>query len=170
MMSLDANGDGNLDLLAVGNSFGTEISLGRYDASYGHVLIGDGKGNFKNERPDASGFVVNGDAKGLARLVNANGKTIVLVSKNNGPLEAFEAKDQAGNLLQLEPMDASAIITFPNGRKSKVELHYGSTYLSHSDRVLMIPQSALSVVIRSFAGEERVVPPENLRPVITKHE
>ena len=170
MMSLDANGDGNLDLLAVGNSFGTEISLGRYDASYGHVLIGDGKGNFKNERPDASGFVVNGDAKGLARLMNANGKTIVLVSKNNGPLEAFEAKDQSGNLLQLEPMDASAIITFSNGRKSKVELHYGSTYLSHSDRVLMIPQSALSVVIRSFAGEERVVPPENLRPVITKHE
>ena len=42
----DYNHDGNLDALLVGNSYATEVSTGRYDASIGLYLRGDGKGNF----------------------------------------------------------------------------------------------------------------------------
>ena len=162
MTAVDANADGHLDLLAVGNSFGTEISLGRYDASYGHLLSGDGKGGFKSEKFNVSGFTVKGDAKGMAKLSNHNGETLVLVAKNNGDLDAFKLSKNQGQRILLEPMDASAVITFEDGRKRKEELYYGSTYLSHSDRVLTVPDSAVNIVIYSYSGEQRTIKGENL--------
>ena len=46
MVADDFDGDGNLDVLINGNDWGTEVSVGRYDALNGLVLKGDGKGNF----------------------------------------------------------------------------------------------------------------------------
>src|SRR5688500_12246724 len=43
----DFNGDGNIDVAAVGNSFSSEVQTGRYDARGSLLLFGDGKGNFK---------------------------------------------------------------------------------------------------------------------------
>lgn len=157
MTVLDANNDGNLDVLAVGNSYGTEISLGRYDASYGNLLMGDGEGNFINADVGNSGFTVKGDLKGVAKLYSAVGETLILVSRNNGALEVFKVKYPEGEIIRLQTMDAWALINFPDGRKRKVDLHYGSTYLSHSDRVLTVPSSATSVVVTTFAGHERTV-------------
>ena len=162
MVAMDANDDGNLDLVAVGNSYGTEISLGRYDASFGAVLAGDGKGNFSNINVRNSGFSVRGDMKGVAKLINTRGETVLLISKNNGNLEAFASQDKDSQIIRLEATDASAIINFADGRKRREELHYGSTYLSHSDRVLMVPDSAQSVEISTFAGERRTVPFDKL--------
>ena len=157
MATTDVNNDGNLDLVATGNSYGTEISLGRYDASYGNVLTGDGRGNFKNQKFRDSGFSVKGDSKGLATLYNTKGEMIMLISKNGGKLEAFRSKDHHHRMIPFGTMDASALIHFPDGRKRKVELHYGSSYLSHSDRVFSVPASAVNVVITTFSGEERTV-------------
>jgi enediyne biosynthesis protein E4 len=42
----DFNNDHHLDLLLGGNFFRSNIQIGRYDASYGNVLLGDGKGSF----------------------------------------------------------------------------------------------------------------------------
>ncbi|HJQ12878.1 MAG TPA: VCBS repeat-containing protein, partial [Gemmatimonadaceae bacterium] len=42
----DFDGDGKIDLMVAGNSFDVSPMLGRYDASYGLLLRGDGKGNF----------------------------------------------------------------------------------------------------------------------------
>jgi len=42
----DFDGDGNLDVLLNGNDFGTAVGIGRYDASYGLLLKGDGAGGF----------------------------------------------------------------------------------------------------------------------------
>jgi hypothetical protein len=47
MIADDFDGDGNLDVLINGNDFGTEVSVGRYDALNGLLLKGDGKGNFQ---------------------------------------------------------------------------------------------------------------------------
>jgi len=46
MVAEDVDGDGNLDVIMNGNDYGTEVSVGRYDALNGLVLKGDGKGNF----------------------------------------------------------------------------------------------------------------------------
>jgi len=40
----DYDGDGNLDILMNGNDYGTEVSVGRYDALNGLLLKGNGKG------------------------------------------------------------------------------------------------------------------------------
>ncbi|MEO5603444.1 MAG: VCBS repeat-containing protein, partial [Cyclobacteriaceae bacterium] len=155
MSVMDADGDGKLDLLAVGNSYSPEISGGRYDASFGLYLKGDGKGNFKTLPNHESGFMVKGDAKGLATLYNRKGQTIVLTSQNAGPLEGFVHKDKGQDIIRLRPMDAWAEITFSNGRMRKQEIYYGTTYLSQSDRVLVIPPDAVTVTVFSFSGESR---------------
>jgi hypothetical protein len=54
-------------------------------------------------------------------------------------------------------MDAWAEITFSDGRKRKQELHYGDSYLSQSDRVLIVPENAQAVNIFSFSGERRTI-------------
>ena len=46
MLVGDYNGDRNLDLLAVGNFYSGEVFSGRYDASIGWLLAGNGKGGF----------------------------------------------------------------------------------------------------------------------------
>ena len=43
---LDFNEDGNADLLLCGNNSHAKIRLGKFDANYGVLLAGDGKGNF----------------------------------------------------------------------------------------------------------------------------
>lgn len=157
MAALDADHDGNLDLLAVGNSYATEISQGRYDASFGTLLKGDGKGNFTNVPFDESGFFVRGDAKGLAVLVNSRGFETVLVTKNSGKMEAFVQTSESQKALPLEDLDAWAEITFSDGRKRKQELYYGHTYLSQSGRVLIVPGNAVQIDVVSFSGQKRRV-------------
>lgn len=64
MLSRDINGDGNLDILAVGNNYAAEVFTGRYDALNGLYLQGDGKGNFTSVQLNRSGwfFLVMGKA------------------------------------------------------------------------------------------------------------
>lgn len=42
----DINQDGHLDIMYVGNNYANEVFMGRYDASNGGVLLGNGKGKF----------------------------------------------------------------------------------------------------------------------------
>jgi hypothetical protein len=44
MVSTDVDGDGNTDLLLVGNDYGMEPGSGRHDAFMGLCMKGDGKG------------------------------------------------------------------------------------------------------------------------------
>lgn len=60
--SLDINGDGFYDLLMGGNLYGVQPEVGRYDASYGHILINDGKGMFKDKTKEY-GFSVKGQIR-----------------------------------------------------------------------------------------------------------
>lgn len=43
---LDINKDGHMDLIAGGNLYAVKPEIGRYDASNGIVMLGDGKGHF----------------------------------------------------------------------------------------------------------------------------
>ncbi|MEI9808675.1 MAG: hypothetical protein WDO16_12900 [Bacteroidota bacterium] len=42
----DIDGDGNIDMLIAGNEYQVAANTGRYDASYGLLLKGNGKGDF----------------------------------------------------------------------------------------------------------------------------
>ncbi|ASV28874.1 VCBS repeat-containing protein [Maribacter cobaltidurans] len=86
----DYNNDGNDDVLLVGNDYGNEVFIGKYDASNGVLLEGDGKGNFTVVDIQKSGFITQGDTKDITIVKNTNGENpYIIVSQNRGPLKVF---------------------------------------------------------------------------------
>jgi len=77
MTTSDYDRDGNMDVLAVGNFYSGEVFSGRYDASIGWFLKGDGAGNFNSVDVSDSGFFVKGDAKSQANLFIKNQEIVV---------------------------------------------------------------------------------------------
>ncbi|HZB12787.1 MAG TPA: VCBS repeat-containing protein, partial [Chryseolinea sp.] len=148
----DVNEDGNLDILAVGNSYASETLSGFYDAGIGNYLQGDGTGNFKPVSATQSGFFVNGDTKALSRLMLGNGKSLLLVTQNRDSLKAFSTSDNipatAPNIVSPTALSNFAIITLKNGKKRKHEFYYGSGYLSSSSRTLIQDESMSGILIK----------------------
>jgi enediyne biosynthesis protein E4 len=87
----DVDKDGNVDLVTAGNFYPINIQLGRYDASYGLILKGDGKGSFTPLPAVSSGFSMEGEIRAL-RKIRVDGKTIYLGIRNNNSIEALELK------------------------------------------------------------------------------
>ncbi|MCU0470996.1 MAG: VCBS repeat-containing protein, partial [Arcicella sp.] len=81
----DVNGDGKKDLILAGNLSTARIKFGKYDASNGTVLLGDGKGNFEYLRNRKTGLNLKGDVRSLMTI---NKKLIV--GTNNDRLRVFE--------------------------------------------------------------------------------
>lgn len=88
----DFNKDGNLDLLLVGNSFLTEVESGRYDAGSGTLLLGDGKGGFEASPNRVHGFWATKDARDMASVKLANGKSVFIVTNNNDGCDGYIVK------------------------------------------------------------------------------
>lgn len=65
---MDVDGDGQLDFVLGGNTRSAKIRLGKMDASYGGVLIGDGKGGFRWLASRESGLVIRGDIRSILQL------------------------------------------------------------------------------------------------------
>jgi hypothetical protein len=65
---VDINGDGFPDLVLGGNEFGFLPQFGRLDASFGHVLLNDGKGKFQWLEPGRSGLDLGGQIRDITRL------------------------------------------------------------------------------------------------------
>lgn len=86
----DFNGDGHLDVLAVGNFFDFEIETPRNDAGTGLLLVGNGQGEFQALDAQSSGFFANGDAKKIGMVRGKN--EVVLVANNNDKLQAFQLR------------------------------------------------------------------------------
>lgn len=93
IISLDYNGDGNKDLLLLGGNRHVPVRLGRYDANYGILLKGDGKGNFTYVPQDISGFKIEGDVRS-AEKIKQNNKTMLLIGINNRAVEAYQLNDK----------------------------------------------------------------------------
>jgi hypothetical protein len=158
MKSEDLDGDGNLDLLLVGNDYGMEPYSGRHDAFNGLCLMGDGQGKFRSLSPGASGFFVKGDAKGLATIHTAK-EDLLIATQNQDSLLVFSKKtflpDAAPKWIKLLPDDFYADIQYKNNRKRRVEFYYGSTFLSQSSRMLPVDKDAVKIVITNYRGNKR---------------
>jgi enediyne biosynthesis protein E4 len=77
---VDANKDKFPDLLMVGNYFENNIEMGRYDADFGSVLLGDGSGGF--QYAGLGGLSIKGQARKV-QPIKVGGKEAVLVARNN---------------------------------------------------------------------------------------
>ncbi len=153
MIADDFDGDGNLDVLLVANDFGNEVSVGRFDASNGLFLKGNGKGFFTAQTQ--SGFYVPGNAKGLVELPDAQGRRIIVATQNRGPLRAFGQTTAAVRWLPVQKQDAYALVKFKNGSTRRYELYYGASFLSQSVRQIPISDQVTAVEIVDFKGKRR---------------
>jgi hypothetical protein len=70
ILTLDANHDGNLDVILAGNSMQNRIYLARHDANPAMLFIGDGKGNLSYVPQHESGFQVKGEVRNMTMLGN----------------------------------------------------------------------------------------------------
>jgi hypothetical protein len=91
----DVNGDGKADLVIGGNEYEASVMTGRYDASYGLVLEGDGKGGWTAVPPVESGLILDGDVRDL-KIVKVAGQRVVLAAVNDSKMKAFKI-NRSGN-------------------------------------------------------------------------
>jgi hypothetical protein len=156
MVAEDVDGDGALDIVASGNDYGTEPSVGRYDACNGLVLKGDGKGGFAPLSILQSGLFLPGNGKALVKLKSAAGQTLFAASQNKGPLKVFLLKETTLPVA-LNSSECSATLHFKNGAKQKQEVGYGASFLSQSGRFVNAGRNVVSVDIKDGSGKVRTI-------------
>jgi hypothetical protein len=152
----DFDGDGNLDVVMAGNDYGTEVSIGRYDAFNGLILKGDGKGNFKPLSILQSGIYIPGDAKALVKLRDTKGNILLAASQHKDSLKVFKW-NRVSKTVNVNPHDAYALIRYKNGKIDKQEFYYGSSFLSQSARFIQTNGSVSEVIIFDNNGKSRIV-------------
>jgi enediyne biosynthesis protein E4 len=87
IVAADVDEDGAIDFILAGNEYQTAAATGRYDASYGLFLKGNGKGNFIPV--SGSGLIVDGDVKDLKIISSKNKSKILLAAPNNEKIKVF---------------------------------------------------------------------------------
>ncbi|MEP0366436.1 MAG: FG-GAP-like repeat-containing protein [Cyclobacteriaceae bacterium] len=85
----DVNKDGAVDLILGGNLFGVKPEAGRYDASYGSVLIGDAMGEFQETSFHTSGIYLSGEIRDFCKI-RVGVKDMILVARNDDSVLTFE--------------------------------------------------------------------------------
>jgi hypothetical protein len=83
----DFDSDGRTDIVVAGNFHGTTPVRGRYDASYGLFLRGQGGGAFAPVDMEVSGLAIDGQARDLKVLRRARGERWLVVERNNAGLQ-----------------------------------------------------------------------------------
>jgi len=85
----DVDNDNHLDILLGGNLYAAKPEVGRYDANYGLLLKGNGKGDFEPIATTKSGFFVDGEMRDLASVKIGN-RSVILAVRNHDGILIFE--------------------------------------------------------------------------------
>ena len=88
----DVNADNKLDIVLGGNLSAVKPEVGKYDALYGLVLAGDGKGNFKVMSSRQSGIKITGEVRHIKSLNTRKGKMLSFV-RNNDTIKFYKKND-----------------------------------------------------------------------------
>lgn len=89
LVSHDFDGDKKPDLLIGGNFYDCNIQMGRYDASYGTLLINQGKGQFKTMHNRQINLILEGQIRNL-RMIQFKEYTLILAARNNEGLQILK--------------------------------------------------------------------------------
>jgi hypothetical protein len=82
----DVNTDGISDLILGGNFNRINIQLGRNDASFGLVCLGNGKGGFTVMPGVRSGFSLPGEIRHIKAVLTGHGVNYLIVRNNDYPM------------------------------------------------------------------------------------
>lgn len=94
----DVNKDGNTDLIAAGNFFDLLPQFGRIDASFGRVLLNNGKGFFSVTAPSKSGISLKGQIRDIAAIQYQQQKGFVFLQNDDYPV--FFRLNEKGNTVK----------------------------------------------------------------------
>lgn len=83
----DFDGDRLPDVMLAGNFYGVTPTRGRYDASYGLLLRGNGHGHFDAIDLAASNLVIHGEVRGMKLLRRSGGDRVIVVARTNNTLQ-----------------------------------------------------------------------------------
>jgi len=83
---LDIDGDEHLDLIVGGNQTRVKPELGINLASYGAVLLGNGKGEFRFVSPKKSGLFIKGEVRAIASVSDKDKEKLIFVLNNDEPV------------------------------------------------------------------------------------
>jgi hypothetical protein len=78
---VNANNDNLPDILLMGNYYGNNIEMGRYDADYGTLLINKGKGEFTCS--PMNGLSVKGQVRHIRKLKAGNKNALILACNSD---------------------------------------------------------------------------------------
>lgn len=87
---LDLNGDGIQDLILGGNLAQSKPETGKYDASFGEIMLGKGDGTFSFWPNAQHGLRLDGDVRTFSLL----GESKILVVKNSAAAEIWKYSDK----------------------------------------------------------------------------
>ncbi len=83
ILPVDVNQDGAMDLVLGGNSYAVGPKQGRYDASFGCLLVNDGQGSFQILNALESGLYITGQVSSIKSLNQNSQNPSVIVARNN---------------------------------------------------------------------------------------
>lgn len=156
MVTGDFDGDGNLDVAINGNDYGTDVSIGRYDAFNGLILKGDGRGGFKPMTIGQSGIYIPGNGKALVKLRDNKGNLLLAASQDKGFMKVYQLNSRS-NTISPAATDSYALITYKNGKTEKQEFYYGSSFLSQSARFVKLNDQMVSITFFDDKNTARTV-------------
>jgi len=87
----DFDHDGKTDIVMGGNFYQSKPEVGIYDASYGVLLKGDGRGNFTAVNENQSGMMVKGAVRDIVE-VKSGGRQLIIFALNNEAPKIFDFK------------------------------------------------------------------------------
>jgi len=155
IVTMEVDGDGNEDVLLVGNRTDTETLGGSLDASLGTILLGNDTHLNNIMEPQHSGFDLGKTPHRSMVKMRSDSTTIVFVGNNDGRVDSFSKVGKAKRWIQLRSDDVGALITLKNGATYKKEFYYGAGYLSQDSRKFEIPISAKEIKVFNSKGDSR---------------
>ena len=84
----DLDSDGSPEILLGGNLYRAKPQTGIYGGMHGVVIKYEGKREFRALRTASSGFFIRGEVRDMGKM-KMNGKTALLVARNNDSLKVF---------------------------------------------------------------------------------
>ena len=85
ILCTDMNNDGRPDLVLGGNEFGFLPQFSRLDASFGNILLNDGKGNFSELPASATGLELRGQVRDIVAVPTKDAPYFLFLQNNEYP-------------------------------------------------------------------------------------
>jgi hypothetical protein len=143
MVAGNFDGDGEIDVYALQNSFAAIPAVGRFDGGLSQMFEGMGDGRFRTTAPRSPQLIVPGDAKAVAAVdIDDDGWADFLLTRNNSTTLAFRNQSlpgrhslrvtlhgPAGNRTAI---GARVTLELTNGSPQTLEVQAGSSYYSQT--------------------------------------